>query len=228
MQVDESTNLYTNMFQAVVQILIMFAFVVTDETNEMKSEIQEREEAWIDMTFNLFAASLIGFMIILCATRKDRRTSRAYVIKMLVFMAFESMIMVVLFLHFLDGLDMRYGHEFTRKIFGYDPVAKEYKFVLNANKVKIGNMTASEMDFDDPELNEDIIQSGLASKSLKGHFFHQSEDGHASQSQDYELRLEPKLIFWIRMLFLGFAIIFQVLLMAILSMLVMFICILTV
>ena len=71
-------------------------------------------------------------MFILCATRKDRRTSRGYVIKMISFMIMQSIILLIIFLHFIDGLDMRYGHEFTRKIFAYDPTEHEYRFVLSA------------------------------------------------------------------------------------------------
>lgn len=144
-QVDEQTNLYTNMFQAVVQIMIMFACVISDEKFEMKSDIQAREEAWIDLTLKLFTVCLLGFIIILCVTRKDRRTSRSYVIKMIGFMILQSVLLLLIFMHFIDGLDMRYGHEFSRKIFAYDPTAHEYKFVLNASKVKVGNVTGTEL-----------------------------------------------------------------------------------
>lgn len=140
----------------------MFACVISDDKSDMKSAIQEREEAWVDLTLKLFTSCLVGFLIILCVTRKDRRTSRGYVIKMIGFMALQSIILLMIFLHFLDGLDMRFGHEFTRKIFAYDPVEHEYKFVLNAQKVKVGNMTGTELiTYHLKQKNDDLIEGSV-------------------------------------------------------------------
>lgn len=49
--------------------------------------------------------------------------------------------MIVIFVHFVNGLHMRYKDDFNRKIFAYDPVKNEYKYVLNDGEVKIENGT---------------------------------------------------------------------------------------
>lgn len=138
-------------------------------------------------------------------------------------MIFQSLILILIFLHFIEGLDMRYGNEFARKVFAYDPVEREYKFVLNANKVKIGNMTAIEHMSYHPAQEDDLIDPFTLTSGMKGHF--SNSHPHKVENREFELRLEPRVIFIMRMFFLCLALVFQTVLIGILFTLLMFLCI---
>ena len=45
----------------------------------------------------------------------------------------------LLFLHFVDGIDMRYSGQFEQKLYAYDPKEDKYNFVLNDETSHIEN-----------------------------------------------------------------------------------------
>lgn len=137
--------------------------------------------------FLLFVACIIGFLIILYATRKEKRNSRSYVCKMILFMIFQGILMILVFIHFVDGIEMRYGDEFNRKIYAYDRNRDEYSYVLNDDSVKITNGE---------------IEGGYApdKAAYAKHFI--TIDLHGRPPSDFELRLEPNTIYYMRTFFL--------------------------
>ena len=54
-------------------------------------------------------------------------------------MILQGILMIWIFVHFVNGLHMRYKDDFNRKIFAYDPVKNEYKYVMNDGEVKVEN-----------------------------------------------------------------------------------------
>lgn len=45
--------------------------------------------------------------------------------------------MTMVFIHFCDGIEMRYADEFNRKLYAYDTHTGEYSYVLNDDTVNI-------------------------------------------------------------------------------------------
>ena len=72
--------------------------------------------------------------------------------------------------------------------------------------------------------NDGFVEGAVLAQGIKGHFIEEDQSPDI-ETKDYELRMEPQIVFFTRVAFLLLALVFQASLVAILFMLMMFLCI---
>jgi len=72
-----------------------------------------------------------GFIAIFGLTKNLSRHSGWYVLKMVLFVIYETILFVLLIVHYIQGINIRYGIEFGRKILVFDKNKNDYVYIYN-------------------------------------------------------------------------------------------------
>lgn len=133
-------------------------------------------ESWIDEMGLVAICILAGFLITILVTKRLNRRSGGFALVMILSIIYQTFMFTWLLGLYIYGLSIRYGHEFGQMIIVKDEKGDE-KSIFNDGTYLIENgVIKSRQSFNEAKLYE---------------------------AEDYNARLEPKFIYFLRVFFLA-------------------------